>query len=447
MNSEVQKRHADGWTIAVIVLLLGYMCMGRTFAYLGIPPLYIFVGEAVLASFVLFGPQLSRGKWPWIARKVPQLQKLKRVYYLLLAYGVFEILHGFYAGYPPLTTIRDFAFDYYPLYFFLGLWVGLREPLELPRFFRIFAWFNGIYGLIYILLLDHATWTIPGVSDRVVPVPVFGLPEYSCIALLGLLAFEKNLRKSWPLVILNGFVLLGMQIRAEWLAFALGLVVWAWRTKNFKRAVWGGVLLLAMFAFLAVSSISVEGPKSRGSGTISAEDLIGRAIAPVNENVAANYTSKYRTDLATTVWRTLWWAAIWEAVQHSASTALWGFGYGYPIEDLVPYLKNHFIESPHNAFFYALGYTGWIGVILFFWFLAEIARLLLSAGRARAEHFGIAAFVTFFSLSMFTPFFEVPYGGIPFYLITGLAAAPLLLRVRTAPESKPGLAPRVVSQV
>lgn len=438
MNTEPRKMNPGAWPRIVTVLLLGYMCMGRSFSYLGIPPLYIFVAEVVLAWFLVFGPRIGIARWPWSAMRLPRLKNLNRLLYLLLAYGAIQIVHGIYAGYPPLTAMRDFAFDYYPLYFFLGLWAGLRQPQGLPGFFRIFAWANGIYGTAYVLFLNRLSWTIPGVSQQVAPVPVFGLPEYSCIALLGLLAFEKSLRRAWPLLLLNGFVLLGMQVRAEWLAFAVGLGIWAWRTGNLKRAAWGGAVVVVMLGFFTVTNFSLAGPEGRGGGSISAGGLVGRALAPVSADLAANYTAHYQTDVDTTLFRTLWWAAIWQAVHERASRALLGFGYGYPLGDLVPYLKGEFIQTPHNAFFYALGYTGWLGVVLFFWFLAEIFRLLLAVPNIQLRHFGVAAFAVFFTISMFTAVFEAPYGAIPFYLIAGLAVAPSFSRQPA--ESHPGMA-------
>ncbi|HEV2386562.1 MAG TPA: O-antigen ligase family protein [Candidatus Acidoferrales bacterium] len=439
MNSERAITASDPWAPIVMFLLLGYLCMERPFSYLGIPPWSLFVGEVVLAWFVMFGPRLGTWRWLSVAAKLPRLKNFKRLLYLLLGYGAFQIVHGIYAGYPPLTAIRDYAFDYYPIYFFLGLWVGLSRPQTLPRFFRIFAWVNGIYGTAYVLFLDRLTWTIPGVSPDITPVPVFGLPQYSCLALVGLLAFEKSLRRAWPLLVLNGFVMLGMEVRAEWLAFAVGLAVWAWRTGNFKRAAWGGAVVVLMLAIMFVSNFTLAGPELRGGAPISARDLIGRAVAPVNKGLAEDYTASFQGDVDTAVFRTLWWAAIWQSVHKNATRAIWGYGYGYPLGDLVPYLKGRFVQTPHNAFFFALAYTGWVGVFIFFLFLTELARLLLAVPDAQVRDFGIAAFASLLAYAMFTPFFETPYGAIPFYLVFGIAAASLLSRQHAPATGQPGI--------
>ena len=210
------------WSRLVAFLVLGYFCMSRSFAYLGVPQWGLFVGEVVLAYFLFLGPKTARGRWPWVVIKAPSLNRLIQSFCILFAYGVFQVFLGIRQGHPLFTAARDLAFNYYPLYLFLGMWLGLQSSQFLPRLVRLLAWFNGVYGLVYILVLSNLAWTIPGVSKEVAEVRVFGQPLGSAIALIGLLAFESNLRSVWHLFILNLFVLLGMEIRGEWLAFAVG---------------------------------------------------------------------------------------------------------------------------------------------------------------------------------------------------------------------------------
>jgi len=110
------------WLRVTCVLLLGYLNLGRAFAYLGVPSWKLFVSEVVLAFLLLFGPKIQSRRWLLVVLKLPGMRRFLTWYGLFLAYGVMEVFHGIYAGYPPLTVIRDLAFNYYPLYFFLGLW-------------------------------------------------------------------------------------------------------------------------------------------------------------------------------------------------------------------------------------------------------------------------------------------------------------------------------------
>ena len=230
------------WTRTAGLLLVGYLCLSRTFAYVGVPAWKAFIGEAVLVLFVVAGPRMGKMKWPWIAWKMAVLRPLLYCYMLFLGYGVFQVFRGIQAGNPPLVALRDLAFNLYPVYFLLGIWAGVTRPDLLPRLIRGFAWFNGIYGVLYILFLNRLDWYLLADSADTAGVPIFGQPLYSFVALLGLLAFEKNLSRSWHLYILNGFVMLGMQIRTEWLAFAIGVVVWCALTRQGMRVVQAGAM-------------------------------------------------------------------------------------------------------------------------------------------------------------------------------------------------------------
>jgi hypothetical protein len=419
----VQRPMTGTWSKTVAFLTLGYFCLSRSFAYLGIPPWSLFVGEVVLAYFLLWGPVTPRGRWPWVAMKDPWLRRLVQIFLVLFVYGIFQVIRGMLQGYPRFAAVRDLAFNYYPLYLFLGVWVGLRSSGFLPKLLRVLAWFNGLYGLTFILFLSNVAWTIPGVSKEVAEVRVFGQPLGSAIALIGLLAFERNLWRVWHVFLLNLFVLLGMQIRGEWLAFAVGLLLWGWLTKRLRRVVVAGVYVIVLIGLMYAVDLEFPGPETRGAGTISVRDLVGRGLAPIDSDLASDYTESYQDAENTTLWRTVWWAEIVVAVHESATRALLGFGYGFPLGDLVPYLAGEFIRTPHNFFLYSLGYTGWLGVILFLAFQAELVRLLWRTWKQTGQCFGILFWATSLVFGAFTAFFEAPYGAIPFYLVIGCAIA------------------------
>jgi len=97
-----------------------------------------------------------------------------------------------------------------------------------------------------------------------------------------------------------------------------------------------------------------------------------------------------------------------------------GNGYGFPLKDLVPYLKNSDVRTPHNVFFYALGYTGWIGVILFFWLQASVCGLLWRVYKLTGRSYGLAVWACVLIGAFFGNSFETPVGAISYYIIMGL---------------------------
>jgi hypothetical protein len=412
------------WKQLVTFLLIGYLCMGRSFAYWGIPPWHLFIGEGALFLFVFFGPCVAGERWIWLAMRQPVLHRFKKMFVVFLIFGVLEVIRGALSGNPLMFSLRDLSMHYYPLYFFMGLWVALHDDQYLASFFRLAAWANGIYGTLFIVLLSRVSWSFSGFSDNAQPVQIFGQPSYSALILLGLLSFEKDLRRIWPLLALNSFVLLGMLIRAEWLAFGMGLLVWAWASRNFKRVAWGGALVLVLLFLMYVTNFSVAGPETRG-GTISATDMIGRILAPINADAASDYTSDTHMYEGNVVWRTVFWLQIWDTVHENTMRTILGYGYGYPINELVPYLEEEATRTPHNVFFYVLAYTGWVGVVIFAAFQFELLRLFREVNQLNQEPFGMVFFVAMISFALFTPFFETPQGAIPFFILAGVICASL----------------------
>jgi len=378
--------------------------------------------------------------WPWAVVKLPVLKSLSVTYALFFGFGILQVLHGIWMGNPPLVALRDFAFNYYPIYFFLGLLAGVTRPDLLPRLIRCFAWFNGIYGVLFLLYLNRVSWFIPGIGDETTPIPIFGQPIYSFVALLGLLAYEKNLWRVSHLLFLNAFVMLGMQIRTEWLAFGIGVLVWGVITKQGKRLLHAGVIGAALLGMMYVTDFKLPSPEGRAEGDISVRQLADRGMAvfraDLSDESAAAGVGEADSQEATFVWRTVWWLAIWNSALEDGHAAVLGHGYGFPLGDLVPYLAGQFIRTPHNEFFFALGYTGWIGVALFFAFEVGILRLLWKVNRTTGEPFGVPFWVAMMAYGMFFPLGESPYGAIPFYLITGWIAARIVFDQQFAQDKK-----------
>ncbi|HVB56414.1 MAG TPA: O-antigen ligase family protein [Candidatus Acidoferrales bacterium] len=434
----VRRRICRGrWAGFCGFLIIGYLSMSRGFAYLGLPWISLYIGEIALVVFLLFGPESKQGRWVRIALRVRHLRRFEWLLLMLLCYGGFEALRGILEGYPAFAAARDTAFDYYPLFLFLGIWVGLADRDFLRRVVRKLAWWNGCYGLAYVLVLSRLPWTMPGTASAASIVPLFTEPYGSGIALLGLLAFEPKLRRVWYLVALNTFVMLGVQQRAEWVGFTVGLLTFAWCTNRLHQMFIAAALVVALLGVMFVARVNLQSPRGRG-GRISVDYIVARAVAPISKNLADKLApSKDAGFFAKTAnWRLVWWASIWSHVNASVSNALFGFGYGYPIGELNPLVEpGMFIQTPHNDFMYALGFSGWLGVGLFGLLQLELCRLLLRSYGINGEPFGLMLWSMMVAFSMFTEIFEGPFGAIPFYLLAGMALAGGLLarRVVVAP--------------
>jgi len=411
------------WPKLIVFLVAGYLAMSRSFAYLGFPPAKLFIGEAAIASFLLFHWRAVVGRLLSTAFQPSIIGGFSAALLCSFFYGVFELVHGLANGYPVILALQGFAFHYYPVCFFIGLWAGRRDPKLLSRTIWAVAWANGVYGLLYLAFLSHIPLGVPGTVD----VPLFGQPAGSAIAILGVLCVEPRLSRSWLPILLNLLVMLGVQVRAEFLGFSLGLILWSLLTRRFGLLLASYAAIAALLAAALLADFQVRAPGTRG-GYISTREIVGRVVSPVDVDLAAEFAPHAKSLAGTATWRVKWWEAIWDTVHDSTETALLGEGYGYPLASLVGY-KERDIRTPHSIFFYTLAYGGWVGVVVFFMLQIALAQVLWFSWRISGSPFGLVLWLMFLSGALFGNAFETPFGAIPFYLLTGLSAAPAVLEV------------------
>jgi len=234
------------WSKLLLFLVAGYLTLTRSFAHFGVPAVNLFIGETAIAAFLLAQPHNVLQRWITSLQQPTKLSEFSLAFACFLAYGWFELVRGLGKGNAPVLTLQGFAFHYYPICFFIGLWLGSEDPRLLGRVVRVLAWTNGIYGLLYIAILNRIPMAVPGTSD----VPLFGQPAGSAIVILGLLCLEPVWSRVWHLLLINLLAMLGLQVRAEFLGFILGVVVWSMLTRRFDR-------LLAGFAVVAALLVLV----------------------------------------------------------------------------------------------------------------------------------------------------------------------------------------------
>ena len=101
-----------------------------------------------------------------------------------------------------------------------------------------------------------------------------------------------------------------------------------------------------------------------------------------------------------------------------------GHGYGFDLFVLAPddvrAGQAEEIRTPHSVFYYALGYTGWVGVALFAVLQFAILRLLWRSFRLTGQPAGVVCWVMGMAMACFEAGFETPYKAIPFYLLMRL---------------------------
>jgi hypothetical protein len=137
---------SDKWEKTAVFLVLGYVLFNRTFAYLGIPPLKLFIGEMVLFSFLICRQREGLDTWARALAQSGPAHDCAWSILLFIAYGIFETCRGVALGYSLTTCLENLAFNYYALYLLFGWWVGQRNPGLLRTLAVKLAWCNGISG-------------------------------------------------------------------------------------------------------------------------------------------------------------------------------------------------------------------------------------------------------------------------------------------------------------
>lgn len=429
------------------VLLLGYLVVGRAFAQIGLVSVGLFVGEMAFVALVVYAPTRAAllAGFSWLYRPGP-LHLVCWAMLAFLAFGVFQLGRGIQLGYSPVEAGKNFAFNYYPLLLLAGLAIGTIDNRFLDRLNKWLPWVNAFYVITFMLVLRGAGLRIPfsGVEQLTV-----GLATPVSIALM--VARDRPVTRRWYLLGLNAFCLLFLQVRAEWLGVTLALAAWAMMSGRWLSLAKAFAALL--FALSAVSYLDVQipGAPTRGGG-VSIQEIGARLVAPFNPELAASYSDDAEYFSGTTSWRREWWRLISEEVHSSQETEILGMAYGYPIADVAPFLRGAEvpIRTPHNVFYYALGFTGWLGVTFFAALLVAVGLAIRRVWHLTGDPFGVMVFVAGTAASFFENFYETPYNAAPFWFLIGVVLAPLVARqlgpvIRGAQPSRTRAVPRAVA--
>jgi hypothetical protein len=416
-------RKWDMWSKWVLFLLIGLSITGRSFSYLGIPPAKLFIGDLTLAAFIFLRPRQIFDPWIKALTKGGPLGPLAWTLLISISYGIFQVIRGVLLGFPPLTAVQNLVFNIYPLYLFLGIWLGKRRPDLVLRFVQVFAVLFCIYAPAYFLFLDKVSMEMPGSS-----VPVFGQAGGGGFIILSLLCLDPKPGRWWPAMALAAFGFLAAQVRGEWLGMVVATLIWGVLSRKMARVAMIGAGLFAVLAIGAILDVNLPSSAERG-GAISSSEIVARGLAAASPDLARDLTGSNNVNFynGTITWRKNWWRAIWANSQDNYTNLLIGPGYGFALKNLVNYLAVATdLRTPHNVFYYALGYSGWIGVLIFFSLQAGCGVLLWRTYKLTGQAWGLAMWSAVLTSAFFGNVLETPAGAIPLYLMMGLFVGPVL---------------------
>lgn len=414
--------------------LLGYAVLGRGFAYLGVPP--VFIGEITLA----FGLVL------WLLNRFSF-----EVFRLLPACFLagFVIWNGLvtlpYISQYGVDTLRDAASWGYALFALVVATLLIARPERLrflldryKRFILIFAVLAPAAWLLD-LLYGEAMPRIPGTPVGIIDVKAGDI----LVHLAGTAAFLVTGLGGASLFVVAmlcvNFPLTAFWNRGGMIAFlaSFSLVT---LLSPFRARVW---FVLAIFLFAAVTiglvGVKVQLPGKSGELEISPGQLVSNVQSVFSEDPgnAGRLNS-------TKEWRLEWWSTI-VGYTFGGDYFLTGKGYGVnlaqdddfsnkKLEDTTP------LRSPHSVHMTFLARSGVPGFAL--WLLVQLtwaAGMLIGhlRSRDRGERrwagvflFLLAYWVAFMINASFDVFLEGPMGGIWFWTVYGVGLAAMWIYQR-----------------
>ena len=145
----------------------------------------------------------------------------------------------------------------------------------------------------------------------------------------------------WPVMVMAAAAFLAAQVRAEWLGMAVATVIWGVLSRKMTRVAMIGAGIVAVLAVGALLDVNLPSPGERG-GAISSTEIVARGLAAVSPDMARDVTGSDNVNFysGTINWRKNWWHAIWANSQENYTNLLIGPGYGFPLKNLVNYLKD-----------------------------------------------------------------------------------------------------------
>ena len=438
--------------------LLGYALLGRGFAYIGAPPLYI--GELTLLA--CGGAALLAARGRGLLRSPVALLLLV---YLLIGAAATAPWVGRYG----LDALRDAALWGYGLFalavaalLLRGGWV-LEAARQYVRFVPVFLWCVPVLVLLSELnpgllpRLPGADAPLGQLKGGDVAVHLAGI---AALLLLGLPALLRGGRAApgtglasgetggaarrewgWWTLWLAAAAIPVFRVRAGLLAIAAALFVVAALRPGSRWGKPAALLTLTLTLMLALGGAVTLGEQRN---TISPQALLLNV-----QSIAGGSGEDYRD--GTRTWRLRWWGDIVNYTVHGPY--FWtGKGYGVNLADADGYqLDDGALRSPHNGHMTILARSGVPGLLA--WALLQLAfalgllRAYRRAARARQELWArlnlwvLAYWAAFMVNTTFDVYLEGPQGGIWFWCLFGFGIALLLAQRGAGDAAGAGKAP------
>jgi hypothetical protein len=416
------------WVLCLCIGLLGYAVMGRGFAYLGIPPL--FVGEVLaLGGFVCL---LVCGRW-WPILRMPQTIMLL----VLCAWCVSRTIP--YIGKYGIDALRDSIIYAYSIFTFSIAGVLITQPHLLPAMVNRYRVFMKLFLIVvppFWLAFQYFGENMfhwPGTEVSIIFLKAGDL-QVHLGAILAFMASEVAgvVAIGWFVPMFINAAILGPVNRGGMMSFFAAIAV-TLILKPFNRWAMGFIITAVLgLSFLGLTGFSFTIPGSQRD--ISFAQLMSNFVSIFDKD-AGNLEELQGTK----EWRMKFWNAIIDDTVHGPN--FWkgrGFGVNLVSEFGFQIDAEETVRAPHNGHISMLARTGVPGFCLWMlthllWFGGILDCYIRSRWEGRRRWAGLFMFLFIYCMlillnACFDPYIEGPMGGVWLWSVWGVGLAAMYLR-------------------
>ncbi len=426
-GAATDRRATDRYLPLLALGFAGYVVFGKSFAYLGLPPL--FVGEILFALGLL--AFFSSGCTTTLLTTVPAISAA-----LLMGWVLLRTLKGL--GIYGVDALRDGAVALYAGFAFIVAALLVERPIRIAQivgYFRVHARVLIPIAIVLYLIARFFGASIPklpGQNIDIISVRSGEIAAHLCGALVLVVVGLCKVSRTWVVASLGAALLVASQSRGGMLALLIPLVAAMVLTGQVGRlaAITAALTLVMLVAY----AVDFEIDLPRGERPISAVAVVENLASVASASAANNLDG-------TKLWRLSWWQAIRDYTIHGPY--FWtGKGFGMSLAEADGFVVGlerggPVVRSPHSVHMTYLARSGVPGLALWLltigsWTIALLRAAHLAWRRGDLDWgryfvFLVCYFASIVIDASFDVALEGPMLGIPFWIVFGIGVGSLMV--------------------
>jgi hypothetical protein len=444
-RSRVALPSSELYLLLLCGVLLGYALMGKGFAYLGFPPL--FIGEiALLVGVVIL---LRTGCLVASLTTLPALLLGAAMAWVLVRTLPFVGVYGF-------DALRDSVIIMYGGFAFIVIALLLEDGRRIETVLRYYGILLASLPamLVGFLLTKYGMNYIPRLyaSTPIVDIGASAVGTHLAGAMVFVLIGYRKVSPLWIVVWLATLALVAATNRGATLSVIVPVAFAMLMLGRFRLMLTTAVAAVGIFTVLLIVEGPVgdyEDPRGSMERPVSAQQIVENAKSIIGQSGEQTEGTKQ--------WRLRWWEAIVDDTFHGPN--FWsGRGFGINLADADGFAEGAGNEqvsrygavrpptrSPHNAHMTVLARAGVPGLVLWAlvlvsWFGMLTRSMLMARARGHKEWASLFLFIGCYVAAilinaMFDVVLEGPMQGIWFWCLFGFGIGSVMI-YRVQPGDK-----------